>query len=445
MTEFRSEKIAAPADMSFAAEELAAQRTALLGRLIALAVIAVLSTVVISWPGPLFFYPLLVVFALLGLVAYWAQRASWRRNWHRYAFVSADFALLAFTLVYPNPLFPYEFPPQFTLRFGGFMYFFVLLAGLAYEYRPSLVLWGGLSTAVSWAASTAWLAGLPGAVYRLPSEGSGEDLLEIMLSPAYIDLWVRLQEIVILLITSGLLALAVNRARAIALRQASLASEKTNLSRYFPDKTVALLATRTNSLVQPREHRAAVLFADLVSFTNWAENRSPTDTIEVLREIHTLLADIVFRYDGTLDKFIGDGLMATFGTPEPSGNDAADALAAAVAMADGFRKWKQAVAGGKADQLELAVGVHYGQVVLGDIGTNRRMEFAVLGDTVNVASRLEKANREIGCRCIVSAALVEAANAQNPEMAKRAVDRLERHGPLALRGRAAAMDVHMLR
>ena len=432
-----------PAEMSFAAEELAAQRTALWGRVVALLAIAGLITVLTPWPGPLFYYPLLAVFMVLGYGAYLAE-ARWRKVRLRYAFVTADFALLTFTLLYPNPLIPYDFPPQFALRFGTFIYFFVLLAGLAYVYRPMLVLWGGVSAAVSWAIGIAWLVSLPGAVIQPPSGDNGDVLLGALASPYFIDLGIRLQEIMILLITAGLLALAVGRARAIALRQADLASEKTNLSRYFPRKTVELLATKTNPLSQPREQQAAVLFADLVSFTGWAEHRSPKDTIGVLREVHALLAEIVFRHDGTLDKFIGDGLMATFGTPEPTDRDAVNALAAAVEMADAFKTWKQSRAGTEAGALELAVGVHYGPIVLGDIGSDRRMEFAVLGDTVNVASRLEQANREIGCRCIVSVALVEAALAENPAEAEAALARLKKHGPLSLRGRTATTDVLML-
>ncbi|WP_136657653.1 adenylate/guanylate cyclase domain-containing protein [Nitratireductor sp. XY-223] len=431
------------AEMSFAAEELAAQRSALSGRVVALLVIAALISVLTPWPGPLFYYPLLVVFMLLGFGAYLAE-ARWRRGWLRYAFVTADFALLTFTLLYPNPLVPYDFPPQFALRFGTFIYFFVLLAGLAYVYRPMLVLWGGVSAAVSWAIGVGWLASLPETVIQPPTGESGDQLLGALVSPYFVDLGIRLQEIMALLITAGLLALAVNRARAIALRQADLASEKTNLSRYFPRKTVELLATKTNPLSEPREHKAAVLFADLVSFTGWAENRSPRDTIGVLREVHAMLAETVFRHDGTLDKFIGDGLMATFGTPEPSDHDAVSALAAAVEMADAFRSWKQTRAGSEAGELELAIGVHYGPIVLGDIGNDRRMEFAVLGDTVNVASRLEQANREIGCRCIVSVALVDAAMAENPTETKIALARLKKHGPLSLRGRTAKTDVLML-
>ncbi len=445
MVDIRTEGDQTAVDLSFEAEELAAHRTALRGRIVALLAIALLISTLTPWPGPIFYFPLLVVFVLLGWGAYLVEAMPWGRPWHLYAFVTADFALLSFTLLYPNPLLAFDVPPQFALRFGTFIYYFVLLAGLAYLYRPALVLWGGVSGAASWAVGVWWLTTRTGAILQPPRSSDIEPYLEVLSNPAFVDLGIRLQEIIVLLITAGLLALAVNRARSIALRQANLAGEKTNLARYFPRKTVELLATKTNPLSTPREHKAAVLFADLVSFTTWSENRPPQETIDVLRQVHGLLAETIFRHEGTLDKFIGDGLMATFGTPEPSRRDAINALTAAVEMADVFRVWRQSPEGATAQTLELAIGVHYGPIVLGDIGSNRRMEFAVLGDTVNVASRLEQANREIGCRCIVSSDLVKQAEVESPAETAVAMERLQKYGSLSLRGRSASTDILMLR
>ena len=115
---------AVPTDLSFEAEELAAQKTTLIGRCIALVLIAALTSFLTPWPGPIYFYFLLTLFMLLGLAAYWVELSPWRRSWHRYAFVTADFALLSFTLIYPNPLVLNEYPPQIGLRFGSFVYFF---------------------------------------------------------------------------------------------------------------------------------------------------------------------------------------------------------------------------------------------------------------------------------------------------------------------------------
>lgn len=427
---------------SLRSEELAAQRDAVIGRTIALIVISVLVTYLSPWPAPLLTYALLSVFVLIGWMAWHVAKAPWGRAWHQYVFVSLDFAILTFTLLYPNPLIPFDYPPQFALRYGGFIYFFVLLAGLAYVYQPRLVLWGGVSAALSWSLGVAWLMRMPESVWVIGNDGGYEEALDLIALPTFIDFGVRLQEVAVFMIAAGLLALAVRRARRVALRQASLARQRENLGRYFPRKTAQLLAERADPFSSPSETQAVVLFADLVSFTSWSENHTPKETIELLRKVHGALAEVVFRHGGTLDKFIGDGLMATFGTPEASDRDASNALAAMVDMVDAFEAWKQEDSSGQSETLQLAVGAHYGPVVIGNIGSAQRLEFAVLGDTVNVASRLEGATREVGCTALASEALILAAESEGAGISQGVRDRFALHGRIDLRGRGQGIKVY---
>jgi adenylate cyclase len=141
---------------------------------------------------------------------------------------------------------------------------------------------------------------------------------------------------------------------------------------------------------------------------------------------------------------MGDGLMATFGTPEPTSKDASNAIAAMRDMANAFEAWKSTPSNTLANDLKLAIGVHYGPVVIGNIGSEQRLEFAVLGDTVNVASRLEAATREIGCRCLVSRDLVEAAKGEDEVTAEELISALHPHDPIQLRGRAEKIEVLFL-
>lgn len=429
---------------SLKAEQRAAQYTALLGRFVALFAIALLVTLLVPWPGPLYLYFVLLIFALSGWGGWLVENAAWGKTWHQYGFVSADFALMSFVLLYPNPLLPLDYPAQFILRYGNFIFFFILLAGLTYVYRPRLVLWGGLSAALCWSVGTLWLIGLPDTVLLSLDDVSLESTLNAFAAPTYVDVGIRVQEVGVLLIAAGLLALAVKRSRTVAIRQASLAREKANLARYFPDKTAELLAGKTNPFSQPREHNCAIIFADLVAFTLWSQQHTPAQTIALLREVHGILATIIFRNNGTLDKFIGDGLMATFGTPEPSDDDAQNALVAAIEMAEAFENWKQSNSIEHTDQLNLAIGGHYGKVIIGDIGSEERLEFAVLGDAVNVASRLESATRQIGCRCLISKDLMLAASDQGTLDISRYTHRLEPHEPITLRGRNGKTPIFIL-
>ncbi len=444
MSEHSPDKNSIDLEQSLKREELAAQRTALFGRTTALVLVVPLVTILTPWPGPVFTYCLLAVFAVSGWGAWQVAKSSWGRRWHQYAFISADFLLLTFTLLYPNPLVPLDYPPQFALRFGSFIYFFVLLAGLAYVYQPRLVLWGGVSAALSWSIGVGWLLSLPDTVWHQSNDISVEAVLEVLAQPTFIDLGIRAQEIVVLLIAAGLLALAVRRSRSVALRQARLARERENLGRYFPKKTAQMLAERSDPFSTPSEHNAAVLFADLVAFTAWSEKHTPRQTIELLRQVHGMLAEVVFQHQGTLDKFIGDGLMATFGTPEPTNKDASNGLAAMVEMVTAFEHWKRHQEIANPDELALAVGVHYGPVVIGNIGSKDRLEFAVLGDTVNVASRLEGATREVGCHCLASGAIVAAAKAESDTDSLEYRARLSRHKSIQLRGHGGKTEVYKL-
>ncbi|HYC15343.1 MAG TPA: adenylate/guanylate cyclase domain-containing protein, partial [Stellaceae bacterium] len=129
-------------------------------------------------------------------------------------------------------------------------------------------------------------------------------------------------------------------------------------------------------------------------------------------DLHARLTEVVLASGGTLEKYLGDGLMATFGTPTSSGRDASQALACIIGMVDAVATWNvDRVAGGE-QRLDISIGAHFGPVILGDIGTDRRLEYAVVGDTVNVASRLEAMTRRLASPVVVSRALIEAALAE---------------------------------
>ena len=119
----------------------------------------------------------------------------------------------------------------------------------------------------------------------------------------------------------------------------------------------------------------------------------------------------VFQHGGTLDKYLGDGLMATFGTPFAGDSDALNALRCARGMIAAIAELNRERTVRSQPPIRVSVGLHYGQVVLGDIGLNR-LEFAVIGTTVNAASRLEALTREFGCAIVVSDALVQQARTE---------------------------------
>jgi adenylate cyclase len=251
-----------------------------------------------------------------------------------------------------------------------------------------------------------------------------------------------LQQVFLLLIVSSLLAAAVHRSRALTLRQVKAERERTQLARYFSTNLVEQLADADRSLSEVREQTVAVLFADIVGFTSLGEALSPVDLIALLREFHQRMQAEVFAHGGTLDKYLGDGLMASFGTPATGPRDAANALTAAKAMTVALAAWNRQREERNQAIIRIGIGLHWGPVVLGDIGGDHRLEFATIGDTVNVASRLEHVTRDLNADIVASADLIEAVRASVPvEEAERLLRGFSTPIQCGIRGRTTPMEV----
>src|SRR6266850_933807 len=150
--------------------------------------------------------------------------------------------------------------------------------------------------------------------------------------------------------------------------------------------------------------RVAVMFVDFRSFTAAARSRSPQDVVERLDGAFAVLVDILDRHGGIVNKFLGDGFLALFGAPFDAGNAAQHAVAAAREMLAANESFNQATSW----PLRIGIGIHFGEVVAGNIGSPRRKEYTVIGDTVNFASRLEALNKDFNSQFLISAAVRDA-------------------------------------
>ena len=430
---------------AFAEESLEGLRLTVRGRLLALAALAVLMPVFAPFPDFLFYYLLLAFFALatFGLVYLHAKRMLGSSI--PYVLTACDFVMLTFFLVYPNPIGDVASLPEQYFQSRNFAFFYVLLIVLALNYQPRLVLWGGIAGAVSWSIGAVWLnAQFANAAY-FPTLRAAVADIAVGPPPDGLDPgeWLegRIEEAVIFLLTAALLAIVVQRSRRLVMRQVHLARERNNLARYFPPSMIDALSHRDTPLGDARELTVTVLFADIVGFTKWAETQRPPDVIEFLRQVHARIEDAVFVHHGTLDKFMGDGVMATFGTPEPRPDDAANALRCARHILAGFDAWNAERRGAGLDDVRVSLGIHTGPAVMGDIGSARRLELAVLGDTVNLASRLEGVTRQLDCRIAVSADTIDAVRKTGVADAAALAGGFTHHGPVALRGREQGIGV----
>jgi len=142
-------------------------------------------------------------------------------------------------------------------------------------------------------------------------------------------------------------------------------------------------------LMEPKEVQATILFTDIAGFTPLAERMHPRDVTRLLNQHFSQMTDIIFEFGGTLDKYIGDGLMAVFGAPVEESDDAERAVRAALKMREDFLKMRES--GDQSVIFDMRLGLNSGHVVAGNIGSPRRMDYTVIGDPVNIASRLEAA------------------------------------------------------
>ena len=224
------------------------------------------------------------------------------------------------------------------------------------------------------------------------------------------------------------------------LRQAAERA-RNNLSRYFSPNVVELLAAQDEPLGAVRRETVAVLFADIVGFTRMTESMPPEAVVAMLREFHARMTAQIFASGGTVDKYIGDGIVAVFGVPTASANDAANALACAERMLDALDGWNEEREPKGEARLAIGIGLNYGPAVVGDVGSEHSMSFTVIGDTVNTAARLQTLTRTLGTPLVVGGPLIESVKARSPEIAAKLVDQLQDQGEQSLRGRGGPVRI----
>ncbi len=434
---------------AFADADLAA--IYLVARVKFFAMIAVSLYLFVQFPDPWVLYWVGIA-ALIGFggVVHYRLEATRRRKWYRYAFAVYDIAVLTIATVVPNPgLFDASVPVQATLRFNSGTYYFVFIALAVLTYSPRYVLWVGGMAAAAWSGVGLYYVMLPDTLtlLDLPNyfTATAAEKSAFWLKPTFVSVANIVQDIAMILLVTVIGAVAVWRTNGLIGRQLTAERERANLSRYFSPNLVDELAGKDSPLGAGRRQDAAILFADIRGFTTLAEKLSPEDTMALLRRFHGRMAGQIFAHGGTVDKYIGDCVMATFGTPVGGPRDAINALTCAAAMVEEVAHWNHERRAAGEPEIDIGIGVHYGPVVVGDIGDERRLEFAVLGDTVNVASRIEGLTRQLDRPLLLGAALVERARSEAQPGDAPLLGRLSPAGTEVVRGRSGETEIWTLR
>lgn len=206
---------------------------------------------------------------------------------------------------------------------------------------------------------------------------------------------------------------------------------RANYSRFMPEYVVKQLLVNPDSFrLGGANQKVTVLFADIRGFTAISEKENPEKVVSLLNKYFSAMTEIIFDHGGTLDKFIGDGLMAIFGAPTATEEDALNAVKAAVTMQKRVVSLNEEFRAEGSGPISVGIGLHTGEATIGYIGSERRSEYTAIGDTVNLASRLESNAR--GGQILMSDATAEASGNLIP------VNHLE---PLAVKNRVQPVNV----
>jgi adenylate cyclase len=264
-------------------------------------------------------------------------------------------------------------------------FIFVILSTLRLDF------W--LSTFTGFVAAAELLAV---ALYYNSASDSGEPLIYFHT--------VRSMIILVCGVLAGAVGAQLRRQFAASIAAATARDRVTNLfgQHVSPQVVERLMAEGTSASGDVR--RVAVMFVDFRGFTAGAQSRTPQEVVDRLDGAFAVLVDILDRHGGIVNKFLGDGFLALFGAPLEASDAAHRAVAAgrdmltAMARINAQTSWP----------LRIGIGIHFGEVVAGNIGSPRRKEYTVIGDTVNFASRLEALNKEFGSQLLISASVREA-------------------------------------
>jgi class 3 adenylate cyclase len=159
------------------------------------------------------------------------------------------------------------------------------------------------------------------------------------------------------------------------------------------------------------EREVTILFSDIRNFTGLAERLEPTEVVDLLNDYFSEMVGVISRNAGILNKFVGDGIVAIFGAPESHGNDAERAVKTALEMMERLKEFNRKLAEKGRPELSIGVGINTGRVVVGNIGSTERMEYTAIGDAVNLASRLEELNKDLGTGILISPSTYEQVKA----------------------------------
>jgi adenylate cyclase len=396
-------------------EELSGFAFAFKARAIALGVVFMWVVFSSSWTRLPVLIAAMALFFVVGWIGYATAKSRYMLAIQSVCAV-VDVAIIVLGSHYPDGDW-YEWALQSWLRRSAFLYLVAYVAASALTFSVRIVLIAGAAAFLGQLASFAFVlhsAEHVDSFRGFTAPGALELLRQLSEVQGVGPVVFMANQLVLLAITTGLIAGAIWRARRHVERAVLAETERANLGRYFSPNVVERLASDVRGLDAGRAQDAAVMFVDVIGSTRRMEAITPEEVIIVIRAFHRRIVPIVFRHNGSVDKFLGDGLMAVFGAPEKAPYEARDALLCAVEILDTIDQWRDRLIADGRVATTVGIGIHFGPVIQGNVGIADRLEFTTLGDTVNVASRLESMTRQFDAGILLSQETLVAAERSSP-------------------------------
>ncbi len=336
----------------------------------------------------------------------WALRKP-LPDWSVYISILFDFALL-YGLLWSFHI-QYEQPASFALKAPALLYVFIFIALRALRFQARFVVAAGLVATIGWIAM----------IFYVIMIDPGDNMLTrnyvTYLTSNSILIGAELDKIISIIFVTAILAIAVRGGNNLLVRAVAEQNAAQDLSRFF-DQSVADEIRNSKELIRAGEGQtrdAAILNVDIRGFTRMAAQTDASEVMAILSAYQDRVVAIVQASGGTIDKFMGDGIMATYGAARPSATYAADALRAVDAINADIERWS--VEDPKLSWLgraAIGMSVASGPIIFGAVGRENRLEFTVIGDAVNRSAKLEKHNKVIGSSAITDAKTYQTAIAQ---------------------------------
>ncbi len=376
----------------------------------------------------------LTVYAAFTLVRLWLALKRNLPRWFVSISIVVDVSVLLVT-IWSFHL-QYEAPPALYLKAPTLMYVFILIALRTLRFEPAMVLLTGITACLGWLVLVVYAVAYEQTCSSMDfmevlagAEGCGITRMFSDYTTSYkILLGAEVDKIISIMMVTAILAISLIRARKLLIRAATEHQAAADLSRFFAPEIAGRIRD-TESEIKPGDAElrdAAIMMTDLRGFTPLTEKLPPREVMALLSAYQSRVVAAISAEGGSVDKFMGDGILASFGAAVASPEPAAQALRAADRVLRDCQAWREERRAAGLDAPAVGLAITTGRVMFGAIGDTNRLEYTVIGDPVNVVAKLEKHTKTEHVSALCTAEAYDQALGQGYRPPRNREKRVER-------------------